>query len=90
MSSAIEPISSFQRDDMSIRARKARNKSSSRRALPVRSEPMEPTPERLAKVDAPLKLGSGLYRAPMPIERMRDRGQLDPRSAPQRRSVPRG
>ncbi|MGI3901247.1 MAG: hypothetical protein ACRYGP_13815 [Janthinobacterium lividum] len=78
MSADVDPISSYQRDDMSIRARKARSKSSKRRALPNRPDPMSPTPERLAKEDAPVKLGAGLYRAPMPIERMRDRGQLDP------------
>ena len=78
MSATVEPISSFQRDDMSIRARKGRNKSSTRRALPTRPNPMTPTPERLAKLDAPVTSGEGLYRAPMPIERMRDPGQLDP------------
>ena len=78
MSSAIEPISSFQRDDMSRKARKSRAKGSERRALPRRPDVVLPTPERLAKSDAPLHLGGDLYRAPMPIERMRDRGQLDP------------
>ena len=78
MSVDLNPINSFQRDDMSIRARKARNKSSKRRALANRPDVLGPTPERLAKVDAPVLLGSGTYRAPMPIERMRDRGQLDP------------
>ena len=73
-----EPISSYQRDGMSISARKARKKSSKRRALPTRRDALAPTPERLAKSDSPVKLGAGLYRAPMPIERMRDRNQLDP------------
>lgn len=78
MSSDIAPISSFQRDDMSQQARKARKRTSARRTLPKRAESLAPTPERLAKDDAPVKTGAGLYRAPMPIERMRDRGQLDP------------
>ena len=77
MSADFDPINSFQRDDMSIQARKARSKSNKRRALPTRPDVLGPTPERLAKVDAPVLLGTGLYRAPMPIERMRDRGQLD-------------
>ncbi len=76
-SASIEPVSSFQRDDMSIRARKARGRKTERRALPRRPDVVGPTPERLAKPDAPLQLGGGLYRAPMPIERMRDRNQLD-------------
>ena len=78
MSATVDPINSYQRDDMSIRARKARSKSSNRRALPNRPDVLEPTPERLAKEDAPVKLGSGLYRAPPTIERMRDREQLAP------------
>ena len=81
MSATVEPISSFQRDDMSIRARKGRNKSSTRRALPTRPNPMSPTPERLAKLDAPVTLGAGLYRAPPTVERMRDREQLAPGDA---------
>jgi hypothetical protein len=82
MSSAdTAPISSFQRDDMSIRARKARSKGSARRTLPRRPDPLGPTAERLAKADAPVKLGSGIYRAPPSIERMRDREQLAPGDA---------
>lgn len=78
MSADVEQISSYQRDDMSIRARKARSKSSKRRALPTRPDVLGPTPERLAKADAPVKLGAGLYRAPPTIERLRDREQFAP------------
>ena len=81
MSSArLEAISSYQRDDMSLRARKARGKNTARRAMPKRPDVMEPTPERLAKADAPVKTG-GLHRAPPTIERMRDREQLAPGDA---------
>lgn len=75
------PISSFQRDDMSLRSRKARSKSSERRALPKRPDVLGPTPERLAKADAPVKMGAGLYRAPPTIERLRDRELLAPGDA---------
>ena len=49
MSATVDPINSYQRDDMSIRARKARSKSSNCRALPNRPDVLEPTPERLAR-----------------------------------------
>ncbi len=81
MSADPEPISSFQRDDMSIQARKAQKahgKTSKRRAIPVRRDILAPTPERLAKPDAPVRLGAGLYRAPPNMERLRDREQLAP------------
>lgn len=78
MSAGVDRISSFQNDGMSRQARKARAKGSERRALPRRPEAIGPTPERLAKADAPVRMAAGHYRAPMPIERMRDRGQLDP------------
>ena len=77
-STSIAPISSYQRDDMSVRARKSRGRDTKRRALPARPDALAPTPERLAKADSPLKLGTGLYRAPPTIERMRDRLQLAP------------
>lgn len=40
--------------------------------------PMKPTAERMAKTDKPRKTGSGAYRAPHPLERLRDQGKLDP------------
>ena len=39
---------------------------------------MRPTPERLEKADRPRKTDAGFYRAPAPIERLRDRKKLDP------------
>ena len=101
---AVEAISSFQRDDMSPRARRARQlaeavpqprrqqagkaatgqKGSFRQFLnarqPVRQQPATPqvpTEQRLAKDDKPRKTPAGFYRAPAPIERLRDRGSLD-------------
>ena len=38
---------------------------------------MKPTDERLAKEDQPRRLDAGYYRAPAPIERLRDQGKLD-------------
>ena len=39
---------------------------------------MKPTAERMEKTDKPRKTGSGAYRAPHPLERLRDQGRLDP------------
>lgn len=101
---AVEAISSFQRDDMSPRARRARqladavpqprrqqagkatgaDKGSFRQFLAARqparqtpAAPQVPTEQRLVKEDKPRKTQAGFYRAPAPIERLRDRGSLD-------------
>lgn len=39
---------------------------------------MKPTKQRLEKEDKPARTVSGTYRAPAPIERLRDQGKLDP------------
>lgn len=44
---------------------------------PAYVPPAEPTAERKAKGDRPKKTQGGFYRAPPPIERLRDRNQLD-------------
>ena len=80
---AVEAISSFQRDDMNLRARRARAAADTRgasisAAKPKKSArvlPMGPTPERLAKGDIDVR--SGMHRSVPPIERLRDGGKLD-------------
>ena len=39
---------------------------------------MKPTAERMEKEDRPGRTKAGTYRAPPPIERLRDQGKLDP------------
>ncbi len=84
---AVEAISSFQRDDMSLAARRARQIASTRTTRgssisavkPKRSAKTEllgPTPERMAKGDIPDRTPGGFHRAIPLIERMRDRHQL--------------
>lgn len=49
------------------------------KAAPGRPAPtMKPTDERLRKEDKPRKMDAGFYRAPAPIERLRDQRKLDP------------
>jgi len=79
--STVEAINSFQRDDMSLRARKVRAGAKARRPIARRPDMLAPTPERLAKRDAIAKTAAGFYRAPAPIERLRDRQQLAPTDA---------
>lgn len=52
----------------------ARKPEAAKRYVP----PDVPTPERIAKGDQPYKAGAGYFRAPPPIERLRNRKQLDP------------
>ncbi len=49
-------------------------------ATVVALRPVKPTKQRLAKDDKPAETRAGFYRAPAPIERMRDRKQLDMQS----------
>ena len=46
--------------------------------LPPPPRLLKPTDERLAKEDKPRKMDAGHYRAPPPIERLRDQNKLDP------------
>lgn len=77
---AVDPINSFQRDDMSLRARRARRDIRGRTAAVKGRRPdlLGPTKERSEKPDHPVKTAGGFYRAPMPIERLRDQNKLDP------------
>ncbi|UDL95486.1 hypothetical protein LGH83_04495 [Lichenihabitans sp. PAMC28606] len=59
----------------------ARQKTSSKGRTPLNTRgerPILPTPERLVKSDRPKKTSAGYYRAPAPIERLRNSGKLDP------------
>ncbi len=57
----------------------ARRGAKGRRAQPERPAPLvKPTDERLEKNDRPRKTEGGFYRAPAPIERLRDHRKLDP------------
>lgn len=58
----------------------ARRSPKARAAKAAASTPqraIQPTRERMTKSDRPRRTTSGVYRAPAPIERLRDQGKLD-------------
>lgn len=59
----------------SFRAFLAERQPEGAKVLPLK--PLKPTRQRLEKEDHPAKTGAGFYRAPAPIERLRDQRKLD-------------
>lgn len=67
------------REFMQARQRAKTKPATTANARPAApSKPTTPTQERMAKTDNPRRTTSGVYRAPAPIERLRDQGKLDP------------
>jgi hypothetical protein len=83
---AVQPINNFETNSRRSRAvaetRTSRWRGSAD-VIPIGSgkakqkETMDPTPERMAKDDAPITTSGGLRRSPAPIERLYRAGKLD-------------
>ena len=58
--------------------RQAKGTVKSKRVPQAPALSMKPTKQRLEKADKPAPTKAGNYRAPAPIERLRDQGKLDP------------